>query len=51
MSQMSELSSGETDTQEIVIPDEEAQEEEEVTVHVPKVTPEMEKEYLNKKNS
>ena len=24
---------------------------EEVTVHVPKVTPEMEKEYLSKKNS
>ena len=51
MSQMSELSSASLDSQEITIPDEEAPEEEEVTVHVPKVTPEMEKEYLNKKNS
>ena len=51
MSQMSELSSGDMDTQEIVIPEEENAGEEEVTVHVPKVTPEMEKEYLNKKNS
>ncbi len=51
MSQMSELSSASLDSQEINIPDEEAPEEEEVTVHVPKVTPEREKEYLNKKNS